>query len=97
MGRETLLSVIVPVYNVEAYLVKCVESILNQTYPNLEVILVDDGSPDGSGAICDTFADKDSRVKVIHKPNGGLSSARNAGLEEASGEYITFVDSDDWI
>ena len=76
MNRETLLSVIIPVYNVEEYLVRCVDSILAQTYKNLEVILVDDGSSDGSGAICDVFAAKDSRVKVIHKPNGGLSSAR---------------------
>ena len=97
MNREILLSVIIPVYNVEEYLVRCVDSILAQTYENLEVILVDDGSPDGSGAICDCFAAKDSRVKVIHKPNGGLSSARNAGMDAASGEYITFVDSDDWI
>jgi len=97
MSRETLLSVIIPVYNVEEYLVKCVESILNQTYRFLEVILVNDGSKDASGSICDDFAAKDSRVKVIHKENGGLSSARNVGLEAAAGEYITFVDSDDWI
>lgn len=97
MNRETLLSVIVPVYNVEEYLVRCVDSILAQTYENLEVILVDDGSPDGSGAICDDFAAKDARVKVIHQENGGLSRARNAGLDAATGEYITFVDSDDWI
>lgn len=97
MNRETLLSVIVPVYNVESYLVRCVDSILAQTYENLEVILVDDGSKDGSGAICDDFAAKDARVKVIHKANGGLSSARNVGLDAAAGEYITFVDSDDWI
>ena len=97
MNRETLLSVIVPVYNVEEYLVRCVDSILAQTYDHLEVILVDDGSSDGSGAICDDFAAKDSRIKVIHKKNGGLSRARNAGLDVAAGEYITFVDSDDWI
>lgn len=97
MSRETLLSVIIPVYNVEAYLEKCVESILTQSYSNLEVILVNDGSKDGSGAICDGFVQKDSRVRVIHKENGGLSSARNAGIEAASGAYITFVDSDDWI
>lgn len=97
MNRETMLSVIVPVYNVEAYLPRCVDSILAQSYSNLEVILVDDGAKDASGAICDAYAVKDPRVKVIHKANGGLSSARNAGLEIASGEYIAFVDSDDWI
>lgn len=97
MNRETMLSVIVPVYNVEAYLPRCVDSILAQTHSNLEVILVDDGAKDASGAICDAYAAKDPRVKVIHKENGGLSSARNAGLEIASGEYIAFVDSDDWI
>ena len=97
MENTPLLSVIVPVYNVEAYVARCVESILNQTYKNLEVILVDDGATDASGAICDTFAAQDPRVRVIHKENGGLSSARNAGLETATGEYITFVDSDDWI
>ena len=97
MDREPKISVIVPVYNVETYLSRCVDSILAQTYGNLEVILVDDGATDASGAICDAFAAADSRVKVIHKENGGLSSARNAGLDVASGEYIAFVDSDDWI
>ena len=97
MSQETLLSVIIPVYNVEEYLAKCVDSILNQTYRNLEVILVNDGSTDGSGAICDTYLPKDARVKVIHKENGGLSSARNAGMDAAKGEYISFIDSDDWI
>lgn len=97
MNRENLISVIVPVYNVEAYLARCVDSILAQTYAHLEVILVDDGSKDGCGAICDAYAAKDSRVRVIHKENGGLSSARNAGLDAASGAYIAFVDSDDWI
>ena len=92
-----MISVIIPLYNVEEYLARCVDSILAQTYENLEVILVDDGAKDSSGAICDAFASKDSRVKVIHKENGGLSSARNAGLEVAAGEYIGFVDSDDWI
>lgn len=95
--KQPLLSVIVPVYNVEEYLKRCVESILEQTYPNLEVILVDDGSPDGSGALCDEIAASDDRVRVIHKKNGGLSSARNAGIDIATGDYITFVDSDDWI
>jgi len=97
MITNPLLSVIIPVYNVESYLTRCVDSILRQTYGNLEVILVNDGSRDGSGAICDEFAARDHRVRVIHKENGGLSSARNAGLEAAHGEYITFVDSDDWI
>lgn len=91
------LSIIVPVYRAEQYLVKCIESILNQTFDDFELILIDDGSPDKSGEICDIYARKDSRIKVIHKQNGGASSARNAGLEIAKGEYIGFVDSDDWI
>lgn len=94
---EHLVSVIVPIYNVEQYLVRCIESILGQTYQNLEIILVDDGSPDGCGIICDSYAQKDNRIQVIHKANGGLSDARNAGLEVATGEYILLVDSDDWI
>lgn len=97
MDREKLISVIVPVYNVEAYLSRCVDSILDQSYDNLEVILVNDGSTDTSGAICDAYAAKDSRIRVIHKENGGLSSARNTGIDAATGEYLTFVDSDDWI
>ena len=92
-----LVSVIVPIYKVEKYLGKCVDSIINQTYKNLEIILVDDGSPDNSGKICDEYAKKDNRIKVIHKENGGLSSARNAGLDVATGEFIAFVDSDDRI
>lgn len=91
------ISVIVPVYNVQRYLRRCVDSILSQTFSDLEVILVDDGSPDRCGAICDEYAAADPRVKVIHKPNGGLSSARNAGIEAAAGEYLAFVDSDDWL
>ncbi len=94
---QGLISVIIPVYNVEKYLGRCLESVLNQTYKNLEIILVDDGSKDNSGKICDEFALKDKRIKVIHKENGGLSSARNAGLKIAKGEFIGFVDSDDWI
>lgn len=94
---KPLISIIVPVYNAEKYLRKCIDSIVNQTYTNLEIILVDDGSPDNSGAICDEYAKNDSRIKVIHKPNGGLSSARNAGLDLSSGEYLTFIDSDDYI
>ena len=92
-----LISVIIPVYKVEKYLAKCVESVINQTYDNLEIILVNDGSPDNCPEICGEFAKKDSRIKVIHKINGGLSSARNAGLDIAKGKYISFVDSDDYI
>ena len=92
-----LISIIVPVYKVEKYLDKCVNSILKQTHKNLEIILVDDGSPDNCGKMCDEFASKDSRIKVIHKENGGLSSARNAGIEIATGKYIAFIDSDDCI
>lgn len=92
-----LISVVVPVYRVEMYLHECVDSILNQTYRNLEVILVDDGSPDGCPEICDEYAAKDERVKVIHKKNGGLSDARNVGMAVARGEYLSFVDSDDML
>lgn len=95
--EHTLISVIVPIYRVEKYLSQCVDSILNQTYKNLEVILVDDGSPDGCGQICDAYAAKDSRVRVIHKENGGLSDARNAGIDIARGDYLAFADSDDWL
>lgn len=91
------ISVIVPVYNVEPYLDKCVQSIVNQTYQNLEIILVDDGSPDNCPAMCDAWAKKDGRIQVIHKKNGGLSDARNAGMEAATGALISFIDSDDWI
>ena len=90
-----LVSIVVPVYNVEHYLQECILSLLGQTYKNIEVILVDDGSTDSSGNICDLFAEKDSRIKVIHKRNAGLGYARNSGLEIAKGEYITFIDSDD--
>ena len=92
-----MISVIVPVYKVEPYLDQCVRSIVEQTYTDLEIILVDDGSPDDCPAMCDAWAEKDSRIKVIHKQNGGLSDARNAGMDIASGEYIGFVDSDDWL
>uniref|UniRef100_UPI003079CB33 glycosyltransferase family 2 protein n=1 Tax=Phascolarctobacterium succinatutens TaxID=626940 RepID=UPI003079CB33 len=91
------LSVIVPVYKVEKYIHKCVDSILNQTFKDFELILIDDGSPDNCGEICDEYAKKDSRVRVIHKENGGQSSARNRGLDIAKGEIIGFVDSDDDI
>lgn len=94
---KPLVSIIVPVYNVEKYIYGCITSILTQTYDNLQVILVDDGTPDNSGKICDDFAQKDNRVSVIHKANGGLSSARNAGLDIAKGDYIIFVDSDDYL
>lgn len=94
---QELISIIVPVYNVEKYLDRCMQSILRQTYQRLEIILVDDGSTDSSAQKCDSYAHRDSRVTVIHKQNGGLSDARNAGLEAASGAYIGYVDSDDWI
>ena len=97
MSNNPLITVIVPVYNVEKYLTRCVDSIINQTYKNLEIILVDDGSTDSSPAICDNYAKKDSRINVIHKQNNGASSARNAALDIASGDYIGFVDSDDYI
>ncbi len=92
-----LVSIIVPIYKVEPYLRRCLDSIVNQTYTNLEIILVDDGSPDGCPQICDEYAVKDNRVVVIHKENGGLSDARNAGLDICKGEYIFFIDSDDFI
>jgi hypothetical protein len=94
---DKLISIIVPVYNVEKYLKKCVYSILNQSYKNLEVILVNDGSTDNSGKICDELSREDSRIKVYHKDNGGLSDARNYGVAKANGEYVGFVDSDDYI
>ena len=91
------ITIIVPIYNTACYISHCVDSILSQTFPDFELILVDDGSPDNCPAICDEYAAKDPRVIVIHKENGGVSSARNAGLDIAKGEYITFVDSDDWL
>ena len=94
---EALISVIIPVYKVEEYLDNCLSSVVEQTYKHLEIILVDDGSPDKCPIMCDQWASKDKRIKVIHKSNGGLSDARNAGLDVATGEYISFVDSDDWI
>jgi len=97
MDNKSIVSVIVPIYKVEEYLEDCIESIINQTYKNIEIILVDDGSPDNCGKMCDEYALKDERIKVIHKENGGLSSARNAGLDIARGEYISFIDSDDYI
>ena len=94
---EPKISVVIPVYNVEKYLPLCINSILSQTYKNLEIILVDDGSPDGCPALCDSFAQKDSRICVVHKQNGGISDARNAGISAATGEYISFVDPDDYV
>ncbi len=94
---EKLVTIIIPVYNVEKYLNKCIESILDQSYKNLEIILVDDGSTDNSGKILDEYAKKDSRIAVIHKKNGGVSSARNVGLDNASGDYICFCDADDYL
>lgn len=95
--KEGLLSIIIPVYNVEPYINKCLESVINQTYPYLDIIVVDDGSTDGSGQICDAYQKVDNRIKVFHKKNEGLSSARNLGLRYAKGEYLGFVDGDDYI
>ena len=94
---EPLISVVIPVYRVEKYLEQCVKSVQNQTYKNLEIILVDDGSDDSCPQICDKFAAKDNRIRVIHKENGGLADARNIGTKKATGQYIIYVDSDDWI
>lgn len=95
--KKGVISVVLPVYKVEEYLDRCLESVVNQTYKKLEIILVDDGSPDNSGKICDQWAKKDKRIKVIHKENDGVSSARNLGIDKATGEYITFVDPDDFL
>lgn len=97
MKNLPLISVVIPVYNVEKYLINCIKSVVNQTYHNFEIILINDGSTDDSGKICDEYKEKDDRIRVIHKENGGLSSARNMGIEESKGEYITFIDSDDDI
>ena len=97
MENNRFISVIIPVYKTEAYLDACIRSIVNQTYPHLQIILVDDGSPDGCGAICDAWAERDSRIQVIHQSNQGVSAARNAGLDAARGEIISFVDSDDLL
>lgn len=95
--KDDLISVIVPVYNVEKYLRKCIDSILCQTYKNFEIILIDDGSSDNSGKICDEYLNRDERISVFHKKNQGLSEARNTGIKKAKGKYLTFVDSDDFI
>ena len=94
---DPLVSIIVPVYNVKPYLNRCVDSLLRQSYQNTELLLVDDGSTDGSEALCDEYAAQDARVRVLHKKNGGLSDARNAGVDAAKGEYLSFVDGDDWV
>ena len=91
------ISIIIPVYNVEDYLSMCIESVIAQTYKDWELILVDDGSPDNSGSICDEYASRDPRIRVIHKKNAGVSAARNTGIEAANGEWISFIDSDDWV
>lgn len=95
--NEELISIIIPIYNVEKYLDKCIKSIEKQTYQNIEIILVDDGSPDNCGEMCDKYAQADKRIKVIHKKNGGLSDARNEGVKISTGKYITFIDSDDYV
>lgn len=97
MTNAGLLSVIVPVYNVETYLNQCISSIINQTYENLEILLIDDGSTDRSGMICDQYAVKDTRIRVVHQENQGLSGARNVGTDLAQGQYVAYVDSDDWL
>lgn len=94
---SSLISIIIPVYNTEKYLDRCIQSVLAQTYTNWELLLIDDGSTDSSGIICDKYAAHDNRIRVFHKPNGGVSSARNLGLDNAKGEWISFVDADDWI
>lgn len=96
-SKNPLISVVVPIYKVEDFLEKCVESLINQTYKNIEIILVDDGSPDNCPKMCDEFSKKDKRIRVIHKKNGGLSDARNKGIDIAKGKYITFIDSDDYV
>ena len=96
-SSQELISVVVAVYNIEAYVERCVRSLMAQTYGRLEILLVDDGSTDGSGALCDALAKEDSRIRVLHKENGGLSDARNAGVKIASGSLIAFVDGDDWV
>lgn len=95
--KNDLISIVVPIYNVQDYLERCIQSIISQTYKNIEIILVDDGATDNSGKLCDEYLKKDERIKVIHKENGGLSDARNVGKENANGKYIAFIDSDDYI
>ena len=97
MSKESLISVVVPIFNIDSYLEDCIDSIINQNHYDLEIILVNDGSTDKSGSICDRYASSDKRIKVIHKDNGGLVSARKAGTKKATGNYLSFVDGDDWI
>ena len=97
MVTESLISIIIPVYKVEKYIDRCMNSLVNQTWKNIEIILIDDGSPDKSGILCDKWAEKDKRVKVLHKLNGGVSSARNEGLKIAQGQYVGFIDPDDFV
>ncbi|MFI3270105.1 MAG: glycosyltransferase family 2 protein [Rikenellaceae bacterium] len=97
MTQEQKITIVVPIYNVEEYLPRCLDSITGQTYHNIEVMLVDDGSPDGAGAICDEYAARDERIRVFHIPNGGVAKARQLGVEQSTGEYIVFVDPDDWL
>lgn len=97
LNEKPLISVIIPVYNVEPYLRQCLDSVVGQTYENLEILIIDDGSTDGCGKICDEYAQRDERIKVFHTENRGLSAARNLGIDEAAGEYLYFLDSDDWI
>lgn len=97
LEKQELISIIVPVYKAETYIKRCIDSLISQTYANIEIILVDDGSPDNSGKICDEYANKDGRIKVIHKENGGVSSTRNVAISKSTGKYIVFVDSDDWL
>ena len=96
-NKDILVSIVIPVYNAEIYLKKCINSILTQTYKNIQIILVNDGSTDNSAKICEDFLKKDNRIKLINKTNGGVSSARNMGIYNCEGDYIVFVDSDDWI
>lgn len=97
MSANPLISIIIPVYNSERFLHRCLNSVVNQTYKDFEVILVDDGSHDESGVICDEYAAKDNRFRIFHNPNGGPSKARNFGLEHSAGNYLLFIDSDDWL
>lgn len=97
MERKELVSIIIPIYNVEKFLRQCLETVVTQTYPHLEIILVNDGSPDQSEAICKEFFKKDTRIRYIRQENAGLSAARNAGIDLATGDYITFIDPDDWV
>lgn len=97
LKNNSLISVIVPVYNTKAYLGKCIKTIIDQSYKNLEIILIDDGSTDGTSVMCDEWSQKDARIKVFHLQNGGVSKARNFALEQCHGEWVSFVDSDDWL